>query len=215
MSVLLVPPAYGGGPHYVVRRGKPLAVREEGKQWTRGKGYLECSGVGNFLYATKAPKGGDFHIRARLSLAKLDSTAASLVFGGMHFGLDGQERRLFIEGGRFGKARHLGDATAYLADGKPFTVEIDCTNGIGVFSIDGTSYSAVVDALEAFVRLPRDGRPTAIVCNTKKGYGAFAFGLNKHKTTLSTDIYHHEMARQEARRVWKSVTSSQKAIAVI
>ena len=72
--------------------------------------------------------------------------------------------------------------------------------GWRVFSIDGTSYSAVVDALEAFARLPRDGRPTAIVCNTKKGYGAFAFGLNKHKTTLSTEIYRQELDRQEARR---------------
>jgi len=72
--------------------------------------------------------------------------------------------------------------------------------GWRVFNIDGTSYSAVVDALEAFVRLPRDGRPTAIVCNTKKGYGAFSFGLNKHKTTLSTEIYEQELALQTARR---------------
>jgi transketolase len=72
--------------------------------------------------------------------------------------------------------------------------------GWRVFNIDGTSYSAVVDALEAFMSLPRDGRPTAIVCNTKKGYGAFAFGLNKHKTNLSTEIYEQELALQMARR---------------
>jgi transketolase len=72
--------------------------------------------------------------------------------------------------------------------------------GWRVFNIDGTSYSAVVDSLDAFVRLPRDGRPTAIVCNTKKGWGAFAFGLNKHKAVLSPEIYRQELSRQEARR---------------
>ena len=60
--------------------------------------------------------------------------------------------------------------------------------GWRVLNIDGTSYSAVVDALESFMRHPRDGRPTAIVCNTKKGFGAFAEGLNKHKVTLSPAV---------------------------
>jgi transketolase len=72
--------------------------------------------------------------------------------------------------------------------------------GWRMFDIDGSSYSAVIDALEVFVRLPRDGRPTAIVCNTKKGYGAFSAGLNKHKATLSTEIYEQELAIQTARR---------------
>ncbi|MEE9308627.1 MAG: transketolase, partial [Spirochaetia bacterium] len=72
--------------------------------------------------------------------------------------------------------------------------------GWRMLNIDGTSYSAVVDALETFVRLPRDGRPTAIVCNTKKGFGAFSFGLNKHKVTLAQDVYEQEMVLQTARR---------------
>ncbi|UCF98807.1 MAG: hypothetical protein JSV89_04540, partial [Spirochaetaceae bacterium] len=72
--------------------------------------------------------------------------------------------------------------------------------GWRMFNIDGTSYSAVVGALEAFVRLPRDGRPTAIVCNTKKGHGAFSFGLNKHKITLSREVYEQELTLQNARR---------------
>lgn len=72
--------------------------------------------------------------------------------------------------------------------------------GWRMLNIDGTSYSAVVDALETFVRLPRDGRPTAIVCNTKKGFGAFSFGLNKHKVTLAQDVYEQELVLQTARR---------------
>jgi transketolase len=72
--------------------------------------------------------------------------------------------------------------------------------GWRMLNIDGTSYSAVVDALETFVRLPRDGRPMAIVCNTKKGFGAFSFGLNKHKVTLAQDVYEQEMVLQRVRR---------------
>jgi transketolase len=82
-------------------------------------------------------------------------------------------------------------------DNLPWQIE---SFGWRVFNIDGTGYSPVVDALEAFVRLPRNGRPTAIVCNTRKGYGAFSFGLNKHKTNLSTEIYEQELALQTARR---------------
>ena len=72
--------------------------------------------------------------------------------------------------------------------------------GWRVFNIDGTSYGAVVDALERFVRYPRDGRPTAIVCNTTKGFGAFGAGFNKHKVTLNDQIFGPEMALHAARR---------------
>jgi len=72
--------------------------------------------------------------------------------------------------------------------------------GWRMFDVDGTSYSAVVDALQAFVTLPLDGRPTAIVCNTKKGFGAFSASLNKHKITLSKEVYEQELALQKARR---------------
>ncbi len=72
--------------------------------------------------------------------------------------------------------------------------------GWRVLDIDGTSHSAVVDALDAFTKLPRDGRPTAIVCNTKKGFGSFSKGLNLHKITLTKDLYEQEMVLQTARR---------------
>lgn len=72
--------------------------------------------------------------------------------------------------------------------------------GWRVLDIDGTSHSAVVDALDAFTKLPRDGRPTAIVCNTKKGFGSFSKGLNLHKITLTKDLYEQEMVLQYAQR---------------
>ena len=72
--------------------------------------------------------------------------------------------------------------------------------GWRVFEVDGTSYSDVTDALDAFVSQPRDGRPTAIVCHTRKGFGAFSGSLNLHKVTLSDEVYRREAALQEARR---------------
>jgi transketolase N-terminal domain/subunit/transketolase C-terminal domain/subunit len=72
--------------------------------------------------------------------------------------------------------------------------------GWRVFNTDGTSYSAVVDALDSFMKFLQDGRPTAIVCNTKKGFGAFSKGLNLHKITLAKDLYEQEIVLQNAQR---------------
>jgi len=73
-----------------VENGRPNAVHEVGRRWKRGGGYLECSGMGNFLYAAGAPGTGDFHVRARLSLDRLNATAASFVLGEANFGFDGR-----------------------------------------------------------------------------------------------------------------------------
>jgi len=73
--------------------------------------------------------------------------------------------------------------------------------GWRVFEVDGTSYSSVLEALNGFAGLPRDGKPTAIVCNTKKGYGSFSKGLNLHKVTLSQVVFEQETSLQEAQRL--------------
>ena len=61
--------------------------------------------VTNFLIAGKAVASGDFRIRARLKLDQLNSTAASMIIGGNHFGFDGRGKKLFMEGPAFGPAR--------------------------------------------------------------------------------------------------------------
>ena len=72
--------------------------------------------------------------------------------------------------------------------------------GWNVLNVDGTSYSDVVEAIEFFSSSPKDGRPTAIICNSKKGFGSFAQELDKHKVTLSKELYEQEMTLQSARR---------------
>ena len=51
-------------------------------------------------------------------------------------------------------------------------------------TVDATQYDGVVAALESFRFGPRNGMPTAIICNSTKGFGAFSDFLNKHKVTM-------------------------------
>ena len=69
-----------------------------------------------------------------------------------------------------------------------------------VFSVDATRYSGVVDALDAFRYGPRNGKPTAIICHSSKGYGACSDALNKHKVALGNDIIAQELLLQTRRR---------------
>ena len=69
----------------IVSKGKPVCVHEAGNPWRREDGYLEGTGVGNLLHADRSLGSGDFLVRARLSLEKLDGMAASLALGDNHF----------------------------------------------------------------------------------------------------------------------------------
>ncbi|MHC4505933.1 MAG: hypothetical protein ACYTFI_21775, partial [Planctomycetota bacterium] len=133
------------GAEVFVAKGEPKAVRESGGRWKRGAGYLECSGPDRYLYAAKELAGGDFHIRARLSLAKFGRTAASFVLGGDHFGFDGgNDGQLFVEGPTFGRTRMLGPARSRISPGRPFEFEAICKAGRLTVRIDGREvYSTV------------------------------------------------------------------------
>jgi transketolase len=75
--------------------------------------------------------------------------------------------------------------------------------GWRVLDVDGTSYESVIEALNTFKNLPKDGRPTAIICNGKKGFGGFSKELFKHKITLNEELYAHENALQQQRRTYR------------
>ena len=66
--------------------------------------------------------------------------------------------------------------------------------------VDATQYDGVLAALERFKFGPRNGKPTAIVCRTTKGYGAFSDFLNKHKVTTPPALVAQEITLQEERR---------------
>jgi transketolase len=61
---------------------------------------------------------------------------------------------------------------------------------------DATDYEGVYAALEEFCYGPRNGKPTAIVCYSKKGQGGFSDFLNKHKVTINDKLMEQELAQQ-------------------
>jgi transketolase len=67
-------------------------------------------------------------------------------------------------------------------------------------NVDATQYDGVVAALESFRSGARNGKPTAIICNTTKGYGAFSDFMNKHKVTTSEALIVQELALQTEQR---------------
>ena len=105
-----------------VVEGKPRAVRSFGQPWQQGDGYLECTGEGNYLFGLKTVGPGDFRIVARLSLERVDGTAASLLIGENHFGFDGRGKKLFVEGPVFGETRLLDSTESSITAGNPFDV---------------------------------------------------------------------------------------------
>ena len=121
-----------------VKDGVPKLVRAKGKAWARGKGYIECSGADNYLYATKSLEGGDFHIKARLSLGKLGNTAATFdVNDTSRFGFEGDELDLFVAGPLFGPFKHIGKVADFFKEGKPFLFEVVRKSNQVSFLIDG------------------------------------------------------------------------------
>jgi transketolase len=72
--------------------------------------------------------------------------------------------------------------------------------GWRVFNVDGTQYGPVLEALEAFKYSPRDGRPTAIICRTRKGYGGFSDFMVGHKVEIPDSLMDQELVLQEERR---------------
>lgn len=72
--------------------------------------------------------------------------------------------------------------------------------GWEAYNVDATQYDGVVAALERFRFGPRNGKPTAIICNTTKGYGAFSDFMDRHKVTVSDSLAVQEMELQQERR---------------
>jgi transketolase len=67
-------------------------------------------------------------------------------------------------------------------------------------NVDATQHDGVVAALENFRFGPRNGKPTAIICNSTKGYGSFSDFLNKHKVTMPENVIGPEYALQSDQR---------------
>ena len=84
--------------------------------------------------------------------------------------------------------------------------------GWKAIDVDATQYEDVISALEAFRFGLHDGKPTAIVCNSTKGYGALSDFFNRHKVTSSNALIAQELEQQQERRR-RRVTDAAKFLA--
>ena len=128
-----------GGDVLFVDHGIPTLVRVEGKPWARREGTIECGGLNNYLYAGKALGAGDFHIKARLTILKLANSAASFTLDGeSHFGFEGGNGKLFVQGPLLSRTtQFIGDPAQFITDGKPFGFEVVRKGSEIRFLIDG------------------------------------------------------------------------------
>ncbi len=72
--------------------------------------------------------------------------------------------------------------------------------GWRVLSVDSTEYPAVLQALGEFKQGSRNGKPTAILCRTRKGAGGFSSFCVSHKTEIPPEIAAQEIQFQERRK---------------
>jgi transketolase N-terminal domain/subunit/transketolase C-terminal domain/subunit len=74
------------------------------------------------------------------------------------------------------------------------------TFGWRVFDIDGNQYAPIVEALWQFKFGQRDGRPTAIISHTSKGFGALSCFFVNHKVEMPDALTEQELAAQGSLR---------------
>ena len=72
--------------------------------------------------------------------------------------------------------------------------------GWNVRSVDAAQYEPVLDCLFEFKYGPRDGRPTVIICNCRKGQGGFSSFLTGHKVEFPDAVAEQEIKQQEKLR---------------
>lgn len=122
----------------VVRDGTPAAARAAGGPWKETDAGLAAAGENRYLRAGTGLGAGDFRVTARLSLERLDGTAASFVLDDSHVGFDGRGGKLFVEGPLFGgKTRMIGAAAAHIEPETPFTFAAVRKDGTTRFTING------------------------------------------------------------------------------
>ncbi|MBW2057531.1 MAG: transketolase [Deltaproteobacteria bacterium] len=72
--------------------------------------------------------------------------------------------------------------------------------GYRVYRVDATQYGPVLEALREFKLSSRDGRPTAVICQTRKGFGGFSDFMIGHKVVIPDPLTEQELALQKRRR---------------
>jgi len=72
--------------------------------------------------------------------------------------------------------------------------------GWHAIDVDSTQYDGIYAALEEFRYEPRNGKPTAIICSTTKGYGSLSDFFNRHKVAAADPLLEQELSLQSEQR---------------
>ncbi len=122
----------------VVQNGKAVSARFTGKAWDPTPEGLVAEGTERFIRASNGLDAGDFRVRAKLMLERLDGSAASFMIDDNQVGFDGRSGTLFFEGPLFGGTTQAGvAAAATLKPRVPFVFEALRERGTTRFLIDG------------------------------------------------------------------------------
>lgn len=95
----------------LIRNGKATGMHMAASKWEQSEGFVEGAGKGNWLYASRKINSGDFRIHARLRMLKQEASAASFFLDSNHFGFEGVQRTLYLNGEIFGGKKLLGPPT--------------------------------------------------------------------------------------------------------
>jgi len=137
-----------------VDKGKPVDVRTVGQEWRRGDGYIECSGMNNYLYAGRGVGEGPFRIKARLRMEKQRGSAACFVIGRSYFGFDGGHAgEIFVTGTLFSGHKKLGPSTDVFPRGSWIDFQVTRGDGRIEFAINGKVLRTVYGHGESFPRI--------------------------------------------------------------
>jgi len=82
----------------------------------------------------------------------------------------------------------------------PDLVPVFTSFGWNAQDVDATDYEGVYNALTQFRYGPRNGKPTAIICHSTKGFGGLSDFLHKHKVTTSDELIAQEIELQTEQR---------------
>ena len=88
------------------------------------------------LLLTPHSFGNNMVFAARISLAKLNHTAASFRFGDENFGFDGENNQFFTEGVTWGLPQFHGSASAYITPNTYFDLKVERRGNSVSFYID-------------------------------------------------------------------------------
>ncbi len=121
-----------------VEDGVPQDVVEVGGipwEWDENTPY-NAFDTGVFSFGNMVLAGEQFHIKARLTIADLDGSAASFTLNGdNHFGFAGGSNQMFIQGDLFGSSQSLGPTV--VEDNVPFDFDMIRNGDELFFMING------------------------------------------------------------------------------